>query len=166
MPPTSAPPTTPTSNAPTTPTPTSRGSGAAPAPEGGIRPSGPVVDALLRAILDRDPVALAGLLAPDVWFRAMLVHEVVEYHDPASTVKMFLGWFHRAVELEVVESTTAPALTREFLRYRVRLRPDWAPDVWHTIEQSGYARVADGRIRRLDLVCTGFVPDQPGASQP
>jgi flavin-dependent dehydrogenase len=44
-------------------------------------------------------------------------------------------------------------------RGRPPARPTWAPDVWHVIEQSGYARIADGRVRRLDLVCTGFVPE-------
>jgi hypothetical protein len=93
-----------------------------------------VTSALLRAIVERDVPALRELFAPD-------------------------GWFGHAAEVRVLMATTAPAGSRELLRYRLRLRPHWAPDVWHVIEQTGYARIADGRVRRLDLLCTGFVPE-------
>jgi hypothetical protein len=35
------------------------------------------------------------------------------------------------------------------------------------VEQQGYARVADGRIVKLDLVCSGFqrVPQRPAAGE-
>jgi hypothetical protein len=45
---------------------------------------------------------------------------------------------------------------------RCRLTPGgrgWVLWLWHVIEQTGYVRVQHGRIRRLDLVCTGFVPE-------
>lgn len=45
---------------------------------------------------------------------------------------------------------------REHVRYRFLLRPDWQPDQWHVVEQTGLCRVK-GRITRLD-VCTGFFP--------
>jgi hypothetical protein len=103
--------------------------------------------------------ALRELLAPDVWFRALVVHELLEQHDVPATLAIFDGWFGHAAEVQVLLAEVAPAGSRELLRYRLRLRPHWAPDVWHVIEQTGYARVADGRVRRLDLLCTGFVPE-------
>jgi hypothetical protein len=127
-------------------------------------PVDPVADAatvarrLLEAIVHRDEPALFELLAPDVWLRAMLVREVIEHHDAVTAVARFHGWFGTAAACEVLDAATSPAFSREHLRYRFRLRPAWAPDVWHVIEQSGYARVRDGRVARLDLVCTGFVP--------
>ena len=113
----------------------------------------------LHAVLARDDPALRRLLADDVWVRAMLVREIIERHDADGAVELFRGWFGRAHELQVLHASTHPAATREAVAYRLRLRPDWAPDVWHVIEQSGYARFHHGRIRRLDLVCTGFVPE-------
>jgi hypothetical protein len=118
-----------------------------------------VTSALLRAIVERDVPALRELFAPDVWFRALVVHELLEQHDVPATLAVFDGWFGHATEVQVLMATTAPAGSRELLRYRLRLRPHWAPDVWHVIEQTGYARIADGRVRRLDLLCTGFVPE-------
>lgn len=47
---------------------------------------------------------------------------------------------------------------REFVRYRFMLRPGWAPERWHVIEQAGYCRVHDGVITRMDLACTGYFP--------
>jgi hypothetical protein len=114
---------------------------------------------LLTAITRRDELALLRLFAPDVWFRALVVREVLERHDALGAVAIYHGWFGRAEAFDVLGTSLAPAVSRSHLSYRVRLRPDWAPDVWHVIEQSGYVRVRDGRIARLDLVCTGFVPE-------
>ena len=115
--------------------------------------------ALLTAIVQCDAAALRRLLSPDVWFRAMILHDVLERHDAEATIEVFQGWFDHPLELEVLALDTSSVTTRDRVRYLVRLRPTWAPDVWHVIEQSGYARIADGRVRRLDLVCTGFVPE-------
>jgi hypothetical protein len=120
-----------------------------------------VAGPFLDAVLARDERAMLDLLAPDVWLRAMLVRETVEHHDAVAAVAMFRGWFAHAAELRVLRRSTYPVATRDHLSYRVLLRPGWAPDVWHLIEQSGYLRIQDGRVRRIDLVCTGFVPLQP-----
>ena len=76
----------------------------------------------------------------------------------------FRSWFapHDAVKVLSTEQHSVEG--REFLAYSLVLRPDWAPDVWHVVEQSGYCRVVDGRVTRLDLVCTGFFPTEFGAA--
>ena len=118
-----------------------------------------VVRRLLAAIVDRDEATLFELFAPDLWFRALLIHELVEHHHAVAAVAMFRGWFGRGIPVEVLHTATYPVASRQYLSYRFRLRPEWAPDVWHVIEQSGYVRVRDGRVARLDLVCTGFFPE-------
>lgn len=123
---------------------------------------GTVTRQLLDAITRRDEPTLLALFAPDVWLRVMLVREVVEEHEAVSALARFHGWFGTAAACEVVRAVTHPAASRHFLSYRFVLRPPWAPEVWHTIEQSGYARVRDGRVSRLDLVCTGYVPSTDG----
>jgi hypothetical protein len=122
-------------------------------------PASSVAAALLRAIVERDEPTLRELLAPDVWFRALAVHELLERHDAPGALAILDGWFGSAAEVQVLLAEVAPAGSRELVRYRLRLRPPWAPDVWHVIEQTGYARVTEGRVRRLDLLCTGFVPE-------
>jgi hypothetical protein len=117
-----------------------------------------LVDRFLRAVIQGDEATLFTLLDPDVWLRAMLVREVIEERDAVATIARLHGWFGSAVAREVLHAATSPVASRHHLSYRFLLRPVWAPDVWHLIEQSGYARVRDGRISRLDLVCTGFHP--------
>jgi hypothetical protein len=120
--------------------------------------SGALARTFLQAVVTCDEVALRRLLDDDVWLRAMLVRETVERHDAEQAVELFRHWFGTAHEVEVLHASTRPAATREAVTYRLRLRPHWDPGVWHVIEQTGYLRVQDGRIRRIDLVCTGFVP--------
>jgi hypothetical protein len=118
-----------------------------------------VAGQLLDAIVTRDDDRLRGLFSTDVWLRALIVRGTVEAHDVETAVATFRSWFGGAVHVQVLHTATYPIGGRDYLTYRLRLRPEWAPEVWHVIEQSGYARIQDGRVRRLDLVCTGFVPE-------
>jgi hypothetical protein len=158
---TSAPTTT--TSAPTATTPARPGAAALTTAAPPAAPTIPadevVVRRLLAAIVDRDEATLFELFAPDLWFRALLVHELVEHHDAVAALAMFRGWFGRGIPVEVLHTATYPVASRQYLSYRFRLQPEWAPDVWHVIEQSGYVRVREGRIARLDLVCTGFFPE-------
>jgi hypothetical protein len=128
-------------------------------------PAGPVVDAdapaaraFREAVLAADVAAMAGLLTPDVWFRVLLPRRVVEVHDREAAIAVILEWFAEPVVLVVEERLQRDAGSRQLVGWRVLIRPHWAPKVWHRIEQVGYVRVVDGRIRRVDLVCTGFQP--------
>lgn len=118
-----------------------------------------VADLLVDAVTTADAAALRELLAEDIWFRALLVREIVECHHRDETLTWLHGWYGTAVAREVLHVETVPVATRVRVTWRLRLRPAWAPDVWHVIEQTGYARIVDGRVRRLDLTCTGFVPE-------
>jgi hypothetical protein len=146
--------TAPTSpSATTTASPAARlGAAAAPTDEGVI------AHRFLRAIVEADEAVLLAMLDPDVWLRAMLVREVIEEHDAVATLARFHGWIGSAVARQVLHATTSSVASRHHLAYRFLLRPAWAPDVWHLIEQSGYVRIREDRISRLDLVCTGFHP--------
>lgn len=120
---------------------------------------------LLRAIVGRDDPELRSLFSDDVWLRAMLVRQTIEAHGHDAVVDVFEGWFGNAHEVQVLHASTHVVGTRHRLTYRLRLRPGWAPDVWHVIEQTGYARVEGGHVRRVDIVCTGFVPEADVAGE-
>ena len=115
----------------------------------------------LDTLAGRDFVALRDLFADDVWFRILLPRHTVEEHTADGTVAALYRWYGTANELEVHDLDHHTMAGREFVSYRFRLRPEWAPEHWHLIEQSGYVRIRDGRITRLDLVCTGFHPVDP-----
>jgi hypothetical protein len=117
-----------------------------------------VASRLLDAIVRRDFDGLGAILAPDVWMRALLPREIVETHSAADAVEKFRGWFAPHEALDVLATEQRSVEGREFLAYSLLVRPDWAPDVWHVVEQSGYCRVVDDRVTRIDLVCTGFFP--------
>jgi hypothetical protein len=123
-----------------------------------VAPTTTVGRRFIEAVVAWDEPTVRALLADDVWFRALLVRDVVELHDAISAMQMLYGWYGSAYETDLVYAVTEPITTRERLTYRVRLRPAWEPRVWHLIEQTGYLRIVDGRISRLDLACTGFHP--------
>jgi hypothetical protein len=117
-----------------------------------------LVDRFLEALPKRDFLALRRLLADDVWCRAMLVREIVELHTADDVVRLFESWYGTPAELQLEDQQHHPMMGRDFVRYRMRLRPHWAPERWHRVEQSGYLTVRDDRIQRVDLACTGFFP--------
>lgn len=125
-------------------------------------PTGWTAPLVARAFLDDVTSGrlehLPARLADDVWTRVLLPRRLVEHHDAAGLLADLHEWFATPREIHLESAHHHSMAGREFVRYRFLLRPDWAPDTWHRIEQSGYLRVADGRIRRVDLVCTGFHP--------
>ena len=117
-----------------------------------------VVGRLLGAIVTRDFDSMSVLLAPDVRMRALLPRSIVETDTAEATVETFREWFaaHKSCTAIATEQHTVGG--REFLSYHLGVRPDWAPDTLHIVEQSGYCRVAEDRVTRIDLVCTGYFP--------
>jgi hypothetical protein len=135
---------------------------APPAP--GPPASGPTTSAAatarswLEAVTDRDLDRLAALLAPDVWTRVLLPRQLVEERTDRDVLDRLASWFVTPEEVLLVDAAHHSLAGREHVRYAFLLRPQWEPDRWHLIEQTGYLRVADGVVRRIDLVCTGFHP--------
>ena len=111
-----------------------------------------------QAVVAADADTLERLVTDDVWFRVLLPRATVEHHGAQHAIGTMLGWFADAHELELLAVHTGTVEGRERVGWLVRLRPAWAPDTWHLIEQTGYVRVVDGHIRRIDLVCTGYHP--------
>ena len=129
----------------------------APESVGGTPSGAEVARRFLEAIEALDFEALEACLAPDVWFRGLLPKRVQESNTSAELVAAFRGWFDRPGAR--VESTAHHTMEgREHVRYRCRLLPRFAPDQFHVLEQTGYCRVRDGKISRLDIICTGHHP--------
>lgn len=117
------------------------------------------VSARFLDLLARGDFAAVGeLLTPNVWVRALLVREVHESNTAAAAVEALRDWVGSPHGARILDAEHRPMAGRERLRYRFLVRPKWAPETWHVLEQTGYCRVKDGRISRLDLVCTGYYP--------
>ena len=72
----------------------------------------------------------------------------------------FARWFGDTEDFELVEATLGDVGGRLQLRWRLRLRAERLGAGWFTVEQQAYADAGeDGRIARLDLVCTGYRPE-------
>lgn len=117
----------------------------------------------LDAVVSRDVEALRGLLARDVWLRALLPRDLDERRGAAAVAAAFHGWYGTAAAFEPITVGHDAIAGKERVAYRILLRPDWAPDTWHLIEQNAFLSLRDGRIRKIDLVCTGFMPVGDGS---
>jgi len=72
----------------------------------------------------------------------------------------FARWFGDTEDFELVEATVGDVAGRLHLHWRLRLRAERLGNGWFTVEQQAYAdAAADGRIVRLDLLCTGYRPE-------
>jgi hypothetical protein len=124
----------------------------------GTTSSALVASKLLDAIVTRDFETLYATLADDVWMRALLPRDLVEVHSAAAATDVIRDWFSAHEAIEVAETEQHTVEGREFIAYQLLVRPHWEPEVWHVVEQSAYCRVAEGRVTRLDLLCTGYFP--------
>jgi hypothetical protein len=122
-----------------------------------LEPAG-TLDRFLAALGRYDFDELEACLAPNVWFRALLPKSLHESNTSRSAADAYRSWYGSAKRFKVLTLEQTPMAGRESLRYRFLVLPPWAPDEWHVIEQTGFCRIKNDRISRLDVVCTGFHP--------
>jgi hypothetical protein len=117
---------------------------------------------LIAALQERDFGRLADTLAPDVHMRALIPPGPVELAGAESAAERFATWFGGWDALELVQSGIDEIGDRVHVFYRLRVRR--LGEAWKVIEQHVFCALAEGRIVALDLVCSGFRPDEAGAS--
>jgi ketosteroid isomerase-like protein len=112
----------------------------------------------VTALAERDFPRLADTLTPDVRMRALIPPGPVEISGAEATAAKFSSWFGDAEELEVVRSGSDTIADRLHVFYRLRVKkPDGPRKI---VEQHLLCAFDHHRISALDLVCTGFRPDQ------
>jgi hypothetical protein len=137
---------------------TPSGHGAVTAPP---RPA--LAGAFLQGLADQDFAALVGTLAADARLRALVPKGLREWNGGEEIAGQFARWFGDTADFELVEATLGEVGGRLQLRWRLRLRAERLGAGWFTVEQQAYADAGeDGRIARLDLVCTGYRPEGGG----
>lgn len=114
--------------------------------------------AFLEGLAAQDFTRLGGALSADAQLRALLPRRVLERSGAEEVAAAFAHWFGDTQGFDLVEASVGEIGGRLHLRWRVRLQAARLGAGWFTVEQQSYADTADGRIARLDLLCTGYRP--------
>jgi hypothetical protein len=113
--------------------------------------------AFLQGLAAQEFGQLGGALAADAHLRALLPPGLREWTGAAAIAGQFAHWFGDTEDFELIEATVGEVGGRLHLRWRLRLQAGRLGAGWFTVEQQVYAdTAADGRIARLDLLCTGY----------
>jgi len=116
---------------------------------------------LVTALVERDFLRLAATLTPDVRMRALIPPGPVELSGADAAAAKFSSWFGDAEEFELIRSGSDTVADRLHVFYRLRVKKPG--DQRKIVEQHLICAFDDGRISALDLVCSGFRPDETGA---
>ena len=117
---------------------------------------------LLEALAARDFTQMADCFEAAATMRALLPPGPIECQGATQIVDKMQSWFGAAEEFEVLDGTVGEVGGRVHVAWRLRLRPTPRGDeAWHVIEQQAYLRAGE-RIDAIDLLCSGFQPDERG----
>jgi 2-polyprenyl-6-methoxyphenol hydroxylase-like FAD-dependent oxidoreductase len=114
-------------------------------------------DAFLAALRQRDFEALAALVGSGARMRALLPGGPIELHGSDAVAAAFQRWFGTVTQFEALATTRDEVADRIRMSWRCRIRWD-GEEFDRIIEQQAYAKVVDGQIVVMDLLCTGFRP--------
>jgi hypothetical protein len=119
-----------------------------------------VAGAFLDGLAAQDFAALGGALSPGACLRALLPSGLREWTGAEAIARAFARWFGDTGDFELLEATVGEVGGRLHLHWRLRLRAGRLGHGWFTVEQQTYADTDErGRIARLDLLCTGYLPE-------
>ena len=113
--------------------------------------------ALIAALAVRDFPRLAGTLTRDVRMRALIPPGLVEISGAEAAAAKFSSWFGDADEFELINAGSEPVADRLHVFYRLRVKKPG--DVPKLVEQHLLCALEGDRINALDLVCSGFRPE-------
>lgn len=110
------------------------------------------------ALVARDFERLTSTLAADVRMRALIPPGPLELAGATEAGAKFASWFGGAKSLELVRTGSDEVGDRLHVFYRLRVKRSGDPS--SIVEQHLFCALDDGRIAALDLVCSGFRPEQ------
>jgi hypothetical protein len=126
----------------------------------GVAPQFASAGLFLAGLAAQDFPRLGGALAAGARMRGLLPSGLQEWTGAEVIADRFARWFGNTEDFEFLESSTGQVGGRLHLYWRLRLRAERLGAGWFTVEQQAYADTAEGgRITRLDLLCTGYLPD-------
>lgn len=114
-------------------------------------------DALLAALAARDFARFSQALSPTSRARFLLPRGPEMRAGREEITDRIKGWFAGASEFEVLEVGSEPVGRRHRLNWRFRLSRDGVGR--EVIEQVAFVDEGPDGISAIDLVCSGFLPD-------
>ncbi|HLX47492.1 MAG TPA: nuclear transport factor 2 family protein [Streptosporangiaceae bacterium] len=116
--------------------------------------------AFLEGLAAQDFTRVGDALTADAHLRALLPPGLMEWTGAEQIAEVFARWFGDTEDFDPVEATVGEVGGRVHLRWRLRLQAERLGAGWFTVEQQAYADTGEsGRIARLDLLCTGYRPE-------
>ncbi len=114
-------------------------------------------DRFLEHLAVRDFDGLATLFAPGASARFLLPRGPESQQGGEAITRRFRDWFERASTFEVLAAADQTVGARDHLSWRLRVVR--APGVPELIEQQVYVTAGEAGIERMDLLCSGFMPE-------
>lgn len=120
--------------------------------------AGEVGGKLLDAVAARDYARIEECFSGEAEMRVLTPGPLREFRGAADAAGRFRFWLEPLEGFELLEGDVEEIADRVRIRYRFRGRdPEKG---WQLNEHTGYAKVRSGRIRTLNVTCTGFRPTQ------
>jgi ketosteroid isomerase-like protein len=110
---------------------------------------------LVAAISAQDSAGITACFAEDASLRALIPPGTRERTGATEAAALIASWFTDSTVLELTEVSSKHVGDRLHIAYCFTGVEDDEPFV---VEQHLYCTVADGRIERADLLCSGFRP--------
>ncbi len=113
----------------------------------------PLASSLAGAVADRTLDRLGHHLCDDVVLRALTPGGLVEERGRDAVLARYDRWFRDYDTVDLIESSGDDVGDKLLVHYKLRFDPDGDRRV---LTQTLVCVVADGHVRRIDLVCSGF----------
>jgi hypothetical protein len=110
---------------------------------------------LVAALAAQDQPALAACFADDASLRALIPSGLREREGGQEVAELVHSWFADSAPLELLDSSVEEISDRLHVRYRFQGTEEGDD---YIVEQHLYGTVADGKLARADILCSGFRP--------
>ena len=120
-------------------------------------PRSACASAFLDSLAAQDFARFSDALTADARLRALLPSGLRQWAGAEVIADVFARWFGGTEDFELLEATVGEVGGTLHLHWRLRLRLERLGAGWFIVEQQAYADTGeDGRLARLDLLCTGY----------
>lgn len=120
----------------------------------------------MGALRRRDFTALEAALAPDARARFLLPPGEEEHQSAVEIRKRIESWYGAATTFRMLTSRDDPIGPRRRLTWRLRLTFDPNEEQHQVIEQVAFVDIGVHGIEQIDLLCSGFHPDETPDEKP
>ncbi len=107
------------------------------------------------ALAERDFNSLQDIFHPDVRSRLLIPSRLVTPSDAKGVIENYREWFGEAAFFEMRQVDVGCIGRRLHVFYQILLQD---ADGWSVLEQHVFGNLENGRIKRFDLMCSGFEP--------